>query len=196
MSRQQAGRGPGGGRAAPAIAAPRGAPGGPDRHGRDPETRDRPRRPQASPSLPPPGAHHDGGDDGQQRVAVGQQPVRCLRAAARLRPQPGAALPRRGPRSRHGPGALRGGGASPRPQSGGSRPLPLRGGGTLLSETMGWVSVSGRDAGRPAAEAVIRPLRGLPVHLSFFRNSILNLVALTVLSTPARKHQQKKQRKA
>lgn len=112
MSRQRGGRGPAG------------TPGG---HGRNAETRNQPRLPQAAPSVPPslrpPGAHHHGGDDGQQRVTVGQQPVRGLRAAARLRAQG------RSPRSRHSPAALGGGGAA--------LALPSEGRGTLLSRTMG-----------------------------------------------------------
>lgn len=86
-------------RAAPAAAAPQGRRAGTGATRKAETGRGCPRL--LPPCLPRPGAHHHGGDDGQQRVAVGQQPVRCLRAAAR--PRPRAALPRRSPRSRHGP---------------------------------------------------------------------------------------------
>lgn len=84
-------------RAAPAAAAPQGRRAGTGATRKAETGRGCPRL--LPPCLPRPGAHHHGGDDGQQRVAVGQQPVRCLRAAAR----PRAAFPRRSPRSRHGP---------------------------------------------------------------------------------------------
>lgn len=46
------------------------------------------------------------------------------------------------------------------------------------------MSVRGAEDGRPAAEVAIPLLKGFPVPLSVFYNSILNLVTLTVFSTP------------
>lgn len=92
--------------------------------------------------TPRPGAHHHRGDDGEQRVAVGQQPVRRLRAAPQLQLQlqppaahrhrfrlgfrrPAAGARRRGPRSRPGPAALRPRQQRRRPLGGAGAALPL-----------------------------------------------------------------------
>lgn len=131
--------------------------------------------PRAGPTA---GAHHHRGDDGQQRVAVGQQPVRRLRAAPQLQlqlhlPSPAARARRGGPRSRHGPGAVRPAPPAPpparRPRGGGDggagrEPLAplqwLRGGKRRLE--LGGAKASGcgpapQHASAPAGRALQPP---------------------------------------